>query len=71
MTTGRFLSKKEVCSLVLYCPAHIARLEKAKAFPSRTSLGVSRVGYWEPKVRAWMRCKLEGREWTPDTPDEE
>ena len=35
----RILSKRQLRELVLYSPQHVARLEKAEAFPKRVILG--------------------------------
>jgi prophage regulatory protein len=57
MELDRFISKKELRTLVLYSPAHIDRLEKAGLFPKRVRLGNypnSRVGWRESAIRKWM-----------------
>ena len=58
----RFLSKKQVCALVLYSPAHIARLETAKKFPKRVRLGQCRVGWVEQEVLDWMAERVAERD---------
>lgn len=54
---ARLLSKKEVCKLVLYSPAHIDRLEAQGLFPKRVRLGQNRVGWWEPEVMEWLEAR--------------
>jgi prophage regulatory protein len=58
----KFLSKKEVRSLCLYCPAHIARLEAAGKFPKRVQLGPGRVGWVEEEIQDWMRQRIADRD---------
>lgn len=58
----RILSKRQLKELVLYSPQHIARLEKAGAFPKRVQLGPNRVGWVEDEVIDWLRKRLERRE---------
>lgn len=58
----RFLSKKQVSQLVLYSPAHIARLEQAGRFPKRVNLGQCRVGWVEEEVQAWMAARVAERD---------
>lgn len=58
----KFLSKKQVTALVLYSPAHIARLEAAGTFPKRVSLGVSRVGWVEQEILDWMQQRIAQRD---------
>ena len=60
----RMLSKKQVRELVLYSPQHIARLEKAGAFPKRVPLGPNRVGWIESEVMEWLKQRIAER----DTP---
>ncbi|MEM7242147.1 MAG: AlpA family phage regulatory protein [Pseudomonadota bacterium] len=57
----RILSKKAVRELVLYCPQHIARLEKAGLFPKRVKLGPNRVGWVESEVLEWLEERLKNR----------
>lgn len=57
----RFLSKKQVCAMVLYSPAHLARLEAAGLFPKRAKLGKCRVGWVEQEILDWMTGKLNSR----------
>ena len=60
----RMLSKKELKTLVLYSPQHIARLEKSGEFPKRVRLGPyrsSRVGWIESEVRAWLSSRIANR----------
>jgi prophage regulatory protein len=56
------LSKKQVRAMVLYCPAHIARLEKAGTFPKRVRLGQGRVGWVKEEVEAWVRARIAERD---------
>ncbi len=58
----RILSKREVRQLVLYSPAHIARLEAAGQFPQRVRLGQCRVGYIEGEVLEWLHERIGRRE---------
>ena len=58
----KVLSKKEVRSLVLYSPAHIARLEKAGQFPKRIQLGTNRVGWIESEVVNWIQERVDLRD---------
>lgn len=61
----RILSKRQLRELVLYSPQHVARLEKAKAFPKRIQLGQCRVGWIEQEVLDWLAERITRR----DTPD--
>lgn len=58
----RILSKRQLKELVLYSPQHIARLEKAGAFPKRVNLGPNRVGWVEAEVQDWLNERLQRRE---------
>lgn len=58
----RILSKRQLKELVLYSPQHIARLEKAGAFPQRVQLGLNRVGWVEAEVIDWLQQRLKRRE---------
>jgi prophage regulatory protein len=58
----RLLSKKQVREKVLYCPAHIARLEAAGKFPKRIRLGQGRVGWLEVDVDDWIRARIAERD---------
>jgi prophage regulatory protein len=58
----RLLSKKAVREKVLYCPAHIARLEAAGKFPKRIRLGQGRVGWLETDVDDWIRARIAERD---------
>ncbi len=58
----RILSKCQLRELVLYCPQHIARLEKAGAFPKRISLGQCRVGWIEQEVLDWLQERIKRRD---------
>lgn len=57
----RMLSKRQVRELVLYSPAHIARLEADGRFPKRVRLGPSRVGWVEEEVLAWLQERIKQR----------
>lgn len=57
----KFLSKKQVVAMVVYCPAHIARLEKAGKFPKRVRLGQARVAWLEQDILDWMQARLDAR----------
>ena len=61
----KFLSKKQVREKVLYCPAHIARLEAAGMFPKRVQLGPGRVGWVEEEIEEWMRERIAKRQTQP------
>jgi prophage regulatory protein len=58
----KFLSKKQVREKVLYCPAHIARLEGAGKFPKRVSLGPGRVGWVDGEIEEWCRARIAERD---------
>ena len=60
----RFLSKKEVRSLILYSFAHIDRLELAGKFPTRVRLGPGRVGWVDEEVQEWMQQRISDRDKT-------
>jgi len=51
----RILSKRQLRELVLYSPQHVARLEKAGAFPLQGNLGLNRVGWVEAEVLVWLK----------------
>ncbi len=57
----RMLSKRQVREMVLYSPAHIARLEAAGKFPKRVQLGPSRVGWVESEVEDWLKERIAKR----------
>ena len=57
----RMLSKRQVRELVLYSPAHVARLEAAGKFPKRVKLGPSRVGWIEQEVLDWLAERIAKR----------
>ena len=65
----RILSKRQLKELVLYSPQHVARLEKAGAFPKRIQLGPNRVGWVEDEVLAWLQTRLDRREDLTDAPE--
>lgn len=58
----RILSKRQLKELVLYSPQHVARLEKAGAFPKRVTLGPNRVGWVEDEVLVWLQERIMRRE---------
>ena len=58
----RILSKRQLKELVLYSPQHVARLEKAGAFPKRVNLGPNRVGWVESEVLEWLQERITRRE---------
>jgi prophage regulatory protein len=58
----RILSKRQLKELVLYCPQHVARLEKAGAFPKRIQLGQCRVGWIEQEVLDWLQERIKRRD---------
>lgn len=58
----KILSKRQLREVILYSPQHIARLEKAGAFPKRVQLGPSRVGWVEREVLDWLEERLSRRE---------
>ena len=60
----KFLSKKQVRALVLYCFAHMARLEAAGKFPKRVRLGTGRVAYVESEILEWMKARVAERDGT-------
>jgi prophage regulatory protein len=51
----KLVSKKELKSVhaIPYSFAHIARLEKADAFPKRLMLGACRVAWYEDEIEDW------------------
>src|SRR5580658_9221196 len=55
----KLVSKKELKSVhgIPYCPAHIARLEKAGLFPKRLMLGACRVAWWEDEIEEWKASR--------------
>jgi prophage regulatory protein len=58
----RILSKRQLKELVLYSPQHVARLEKAGAFPKRVNLGPNRVGWVESEVLDWLQERITRRD---------
>lgn len=56
------VSKKELRSLVLYSPQHIARLEAAGRFPKRIQLGQNRVGWLLVEVEEWLNERIAKRD---------
>ena len=63
----RILSKRQLKELVLYSPQHVARLEKAGAFPKRVQLGQCRVGWIEQEVLDWLQERIQRRDQSPQT----
>ena len=63
----KLLSKKQVREIVLYSPAHIARLEAEGRFPKRVKLGPCRVGWIENEVLDWLHRRIDAREKLADT----
>ena len=53
----RFVSKKELLTLVPYAISHISNLEKDKKFPRRVLLSRKRVGWLEREVVEWLWSK--------------
>ena len=60
----RILSKRQLKEMVLYSPQHVARLEKAGAFPKRIQLGQCRVGWIEQEVLDWLSERIKRRDET-------
>ena len=58
----KLLSKTQVREMVLYSPAHIARLEADGKFPKRVRLGVGRVGWVDQEVDDWLLARIEERD---------
>lgn len=58
----KILSKRQLKELVLYSPQHVARLEKAGAFPQRIQLGQCRVGWIEQEVLDWLSERIKRRD---------
>ena len=58
----KLLSKKQVREIVLYSPAHIARLEAAGLFPKRVRLGTGRVGWVDAEVYGWVDARIAERD---------
>lgn len=68
----RLLSKRQLRELVLYCPAHIQRLENQGRFPRRVRLGNgprSRVGWIDSEVHEWLQKRIDARHTPTDTPE--
>jgi prophage regulatory protein len=55
----KLVSKKELKTVygIPYCFAHIARLEKAKLFPLRVTLGACRVAWFADEIEAWIASR--------------
>ena len=64
----RFLSFKQVKEKVLYCRAHIMRLELAGKFPKRIRLGQGRVAWLESEVDDWIKSRVAERDRPTTTP---
>jgi len=58
----RLLSKKAVTDLVVYSPAHIARLEADGRFPKRVRLGTGRVAWVEGEIQDWIAARITERD---------
>lgn len=58
----KFISKKALRDLVLYSPAHIARLEAQGLFPKRVQLGAGRVGWVDEEVEDWIANRIAERD---------
>lgn len=58
----KLLSKKQVREMVLYSPAHIARLEANGKFPKRVALGSGRVGWVDQEVEDWILARIAERD---------
>lgn len=58
----KLLSKKQVRDMVLYSPAHIARLEADGKFPKRVRLGSGRVGWVDQEVDDWILARIAERD---------
>ena len=58
----KLLSKKQVREMVLYSPAHIARLEADGKFPKRVRLGSGRVGWVDQEVDDWIHARIAERD---------
>ena len=64
----RCISWKELKTIVPYSRQHISRLEQAKQFPLRVTLGPCRVCWMLDEVRSWLQERIDSRSLT-DTPD--
>lgn len=58
----KLLSKTQVREMVLYSPAHIARLEADGKFPKRVRIGSGRVGWVDLEVEDWLRARIAERD---------
>jgi prophage regulatory protein len=58
----KLLSKTQVREMVLYSPAHIARLEADGKFPKRVQLGSGRVGWVDREVEDWILARIAERD---------
>jgi prophage regulatory protein len=58
----RLISKKAVRDLVVYSPAHIARLEAVGQVPKRVRLGTGRVAWVEQEVQDWIAQRVAERD---------
>jgi prophage regulatory protein len=54
----RLLTKKQLREFCVYCPAHIARLEKVGKFPKRVRLGTGRVAWRFSDIEAWQNARF-------------
>jgi prophage regulatory protein len=58
----KLLSKTQVREMVLYSPAHIARLEANGKFPKRVQIGSGRVGWVDREVEDWIHARIAERD---------
>jgi prophage regulatory protein len=58
----KLLSKTQVRDMVLYSPAHIARLEADGRFPKRVKIGNGRVGWVDREVEDWILARIAERD---------
>jgi prophage regulatory protein len=58
----KLLSKTQVREMVLYSPAHIARLEADGKFPKRVRIGSGRVGWVDQEVDDWLLARIAERD---------
>ena len=57
------VSKKELKTIgIPYSPQHIARLEKAKQFPQRITLGQCRVAWCYKEICEWIAERVARRD---------
>lgn len=53
----RFISAKELKTLVPYSSTHLQRLEAANLFPARITIGQKRVAWLEREIFEWIATK--------------